>query len=96
MKSVRAEMERAVLINLLADIVAAKDVSVSEKEIEGAYMEHGQMFLRDGKKIPLSQVKDQLRAFLENGKRRRALDEYVESLRKKAKITVNESALPKV
>ena len=96
LKSVRGEMERAVLINLLAGKVAAKDVSVTDKEIEGAYAEHGQMFVRDGKKIPLAQVKDQLRAFLENAKRRKALDEYVESLKKKAKITVNEAMLPKV
>jgi len=96
LKSVRAEMERAVLINLLAEKIAAKDVAVTEKEIEGAYAEHGQMFVRDGKKIPLAQVKDQLRAFLENAKRRKALDEYVESLKKKAKITVNEALLPKV
>ena len=96
LKSVRDEMERAVLINLIAGKVAAKDVSVTDKEIEGAYAEHGQMFLRDGKKIPLAQVKDQLRAFLENAKRRKALDGYVESLRKKAKITIHESVLPKV
>ncbi|MDD5762858.1 MAG: hypothetical protein PHP88_10190 [bacterium] len=96
MKSVRAEMERAVLINMLAEKVAAKDVSVTDKEIEGAYAEHGQMFVRDGKKIPLAQVKDQLRAFLENAKRRKALDSYVAELKKKAKITVNEESLPKV
>jgi len=95
-KSVRAEMERAVLINLLAERVAGKDVSVTDKEIEGAYVEHGQMFVKDGKKIPLAQVKDQLRAFLENAKRRKALDEYVEALRKKAKITITEGVLPKV
>jgi len=96
LKLVRGEMERAVLINLLAETVAAKDIPVTEKEIEAAYAEHGQMFVQDGKKIPLAQVKEQLRAFLENGKRRKALDEYVESLKKKAKITVNESVLPKV
>jgi len=96
LKSVRGEMERAVLINLLMEKVAAKDVSVTEKEIEAAYADHGQMFLRDGKKIPLAEVKGQLRAFLENGKRRKALDEYVESLKKKAKVTVNEGVLPKV
>jgi hypothetical protein len=96
LKSVRGEMERAVLINLLAEKVAAKDVSVTDKEIEGAYAEHGQMFVRDGKKIPLAQVKDQLRAFLENAKRRKSLDEYVDELRKKAKITVNEGVLSKV
>jgi hypothetical protein len=96
LKSARSEMERAVLINLLADKVAAKGVSVTDKEIEAAYAEHGQMFVKDGKKIPLSQVKDQLRAFLENAKRRKALDEHVETLKKKAKITVNEGLLPKV
>ena len=96
LKSVRGEMERVVLINLLAEKVVAKDVSVTDKEIEGAYAEHAQMFVRDGKKIPLAQVKDKLRGFLENAKRRKALDEYVEALRKKAKITINESILPKV
>lgn len=95
LKSVRAETERAVLINLLAERVATKE-SATEKEIETAYAEHGQMFLREGKKIPLSQVKDQLRAFIENAKRRKVFEEYVESLRKKAKITVNEALLPKV
>lgn len=96
LKSVRGEMERAVLINLLAEKVAAKDVSVTDKEIEGAYAEHGQMFVRDGKKIPLAQVKEQLRAFLENAKRRKALDEYVASLKSKAKITIDEGVLSKV
>ena len=89
-------MERAVLINLLAEKVAVKDVSVTDKEVEGAYVEHGEMFVKDGKKIPLAQVKEQLRAYLENGKRRKALDEYVEALKKKAKITINESVLSKV
>lgn len=96
LKSARGEMERAILINLLAEKVAAKDVSVTDKEIEGAYAEHAQMFVRDGKKIPLVQVKDKLRVFLENAGRRKALDEYVEALRKKAKITINEGILPKV
>lgn len=96
LKSVRAEMERAVLINMLVDKMTAMDVSVTDKEVEGAYAEHGQMFIKDGKKIPLAQVKEQLRAYLGNAKRRKALDEYVESLKKKAKITINESVLPKV
>lgn len=96
LNATRGEMERAVLINLLAEKVAAKGVSATDKEIENAYAEHGQMFVKDGKKIPLAQVKDQLRAFLENGKRRKALDEYVESLKKKAKITIDERVLSKV
>ena len=96
LKSVRGEVERAILINLLADHVAGKDIPVTDKEVEGAYTEHGEMFIRDGKKIPLAQVREQLRAYLENAKRRKTLDEYVETLRKKAKITINESILSKV
>ena len=96
LKSVRGEMERAVLINLLAEKVVSKDLSVTDKEIEEAYAEHGQMFVREGKKIPLAQIKEQLRGFLENAKRRKALDEYVETLKKKAKITIDEGVLPKV
>lgn len=95
-KSTRAEMERAVLINLLVDKVAAKDVAVTDKEIEAAYTEHGEMFMKDGKKIPLARVKGQLRSYLENAKRSKALEEYVETLKKKAKITINEGVLPKV
>jgi hypothetical protein len=96
LKTVRREMERAVLINLIAGKVTAGDVSVTDKEIGDAYSEHGKMFMKDGRKIPLALVKDQLRAYLENVKRRKALGEYVEALRKKAKITVNESVLPNV
>ena len=96
LKSVRGEMERTVLINLLAGNVAGKDIPVTDKEIETAYAEHGEMFVQQGKKIPLAQIKEQLRAYLANAKRRKALDEYVETLKKKAKITVNEAMLPKV
>jgi hypothetical protein len=95
LKSVRADMERGVLINLLAEKLA-KDVSVTDQEIQAAYAEHGQMMVRDGKKIPLAQVKEQLRGFLENSKRRKILEERVEVLRKKAKIAVDEAMLPKV
>jgi hypothetical protein len=95
LKSVRADMERGVLINILAEKIA-KDVSVTDKDIQAAYAEHAQMLVRDGKKIPLAQVKEQLRGFLENSKRRKILEERVEALRKKAKITVHEATLPKV
>jgi len=95
LKSVRSEMERGVLINVLAEKIA-KDVSVTDQEIRAAYAEHSQMLVRDGKRIPLAQVKEQLRGFLENSKRRKILEERVEALRKKAKITVNEATLPKV
>lgn len=96
LKTTRSEMERAILINLLAEKVVSKNLSVTDKEIEGAYAEHGEMFIRNGKKIPLPQVKDQLRSYLENVKRSKSLEEYVVTLKNKAKIVVNESVLPKV
>jgi competence CoiA-like predicted nuclease len=54
------------------------------------------MLVRDGKKVPLAAVKEQIRGFLQNNKRKKALEEYIEALKKKAKITVNEPALQKV
>ena len=39
-KSMRQEMERFVLRSMVADNVAAKNVEVTDKEIEAAYAEH--------------------------------------------------------
>lgn len=95
-KSVRKELERSVLINLLAEQVAPKDLPVTDSEIEAAYAEHAQMLVREGKKVPLPAVREQLRAYLQNNKRKKAIEDYIEALKKKAKITVNESTLQKV
>jgi hypothetical protein len=95
-RSARQDMERYILSSLDADRVAPKDVPVTGKEIEAAYAEHAQMLTRDGKKVPLPAVREQLRAFIQNEKRRKAVEEFVADLRKKAKITVNEAVLPKV
>jgi outer membrane murein-binding lipoprotein Lpp len=95
-KAIRKELERSILISLLVDRVVLKEVSVTDKEIGEAYKEHAQMLVRDGKKVPLSAVKEQLRGFLQNNKKKKALEDYIEELKKKAKITVNESVLPKV
>jgi hypothetical protein len=95
LKETRQEIERAILIDLLVEKALAKEVSVSEKEIEAAYNEHSQMFIKDGKKIPLSAVKGQIRNFLEGGKKRKAVEDAIGGLRKKAKVTINESLLPK-
>lgn len=94
-KGVRADMERAILINLVADRVVPGQVPVTDKEIADAYAEHGQMFVRDGKKIPLKEVKGQIRAFLENSKRKKSFDDYLEGLKKKGKVTVDEEVLKK-
>lgn len=96
MKAVRLDMERSILIDLLADRQVLKGVEVTDKEIGDAYAEHGRMFVREGKKIPLSAVKEQIRGFLENEKRKKVLEAYIEELKKKSKITVKEEMLPKV
>jgi len=96
MAALRKDYERATLINLLAEKVIFQGVSVSDAEVRAAYDEHGQMFIREGKKIPFKDVEGQIRAFLENRKRRAAIEAYVDGLKKKAKITVNEGLLPKV
>ncbi len=95
-KSMRQEMERFVLRSLVADNVAAKNVEVTDKEIEAAYAEHSATMVRDGKKVPLAMVKEQIRAALRNEKGKKAIDAYLVELKKKAKITVNDAVLPKV
>ncbi len=95
-KAVRDDLERSVLANMLAEKEILKDVSVTDKEIAAAYAEHAQMFVRDGKQVPLSAVKTQIRDFLVNDKRRKALEAYIADLRRKAKITINEEVLSKV
>jgi len=41
-------------------------------------------------------VKEQIRAALRNEKGQKAIEVYIAELRKKAKITVNDAALPKI
>jgi len=95
-KSIHREMERFVLRSLVADNVAAKNVEVTDKEIEAAYLEHSATMVRGGKKVPLAMVKEQIRAALRNEKGTKAIDAYLVELKKKAKITVNDAVLPKV
>jgi hypothetical protein len=95
-KSMRQEMERFVLRGMMSEHVSGKNVEVTDKEIEAAYAEHSATMVRDGKKIPLAMVKEQIRAALRNEKGRKIIDAYIGELRKKAKITVNDAVLPKV
>ena len=95
-KAMRQEMERYVLRGMVLDNVAVKNVEVTDKEIEAAYAEHSATMVRDGKKIPLTMVKEQIRAALLSEKGKKAVDAYLVELRKKAKITVNDAVLPKV
>jgi hypothetical protein len=95
-KSTRQEMERFVLRSMVAEDVAAKNLEVTDKEIEAVYAENAAALAKDGKKIPLAAVKEQIRTAIRNKKGQNAVDEYNAELRKKAKITVNDAVLPKV
>ncbi len=95
-REARKNLERAILINLVAVRETAGAVAVSDKEVAEAYSQHGQMFIRDGKKIPLAQVKEQIRAYLQNEKRKKALEACISELKKKTRISVNEGLLSKV
>ena len=95
-KSMRQEMERYVLRALVIDNVAAKSAEVTDKEIEAAYAEHSATMVQNGKKVPLSMVKEQIRAALQNEKGKKTVDAFLAELKKKAKITVNDAILPKI
>ena len=95
-KSTRQEMERVVLRSMVAEDIAAKNIEVTDKEIEAAYAEHSATMVRDGKKVPLAMVKEQIRAALRNEKGKKAIEAYIAEMRKKAKVTVNDAVLPKV
>ncbi len=95
-KSMEQEMERFVLRGMMSEHVSGKNVEVTDKEIAAAYAEHSATMVRDGKKIPLAMVKEQIREALRNEKGRKIIDAYIGELRKKAKITVNDAVLPKV
>ena len=95
-KATRQEMERFVLRSMVADNVAGQTAEVTDKEIEAAYAEHAASMVRNGKKIPLAMVKEQIRAALRNEKGKAQVDANIAELRKKAKITVNDAVLPKV
>jgi len=96
MNTVRREAERAVLVNLLTEKVILKKVSVTDREIQDAYARHSGMLVRDGKPVPLSEVREQIRGIVLADKRKAAIDKYTGELRKKAKIRTNEKLLPKV
>jgi len=79
-----------------AEEVVRREVAVTDQEIEAAYAAHAKEMVRDGKKIPLMMVKEQIRMSLQNEKRRKAFDDYVAELKGKGKVTVNDGVLPKV
>jgi hypothetical protein len=92
-KSVRGDIDRSILIELLAERIAEDEAQVNDREIEAAYKEHPERFVDEGRKIPLTAVKEQIRGALRNEKRKTAIDARIEELRKKATITIDEKVL---
>jgi len=95
-KIIREDIERTILINLLAAKILGDESPVGDKEVDSYYKEHPEMFVRHGKKVPLAMVKEQLRGFLRSEKRKSAIHDYIEELKKKATIKVNEKVLADV
>ena len=98
-KAMRQETERSVLRGMVADNVAAKNVVITDREIEAAYAQNAAIIEKNGQKVPPAMVpvlKERIRASLLNERGKMAVDAYIDELRKKAKITVNDGILPKV
>ncbi len=95
-KITNEDMERTILIDLLAAKIMEDEAPVSDGEIDAYYKEHPEMFVQQGKTVPLAMVSERLRGFLQSEKRKSAMSAYIEELKEKAKITVNEKALGEV
>lgn len=95
-KMARQESERNILRGLVARTAVRKEVTITEKEVENGTAERSREMVRQGKKIPLSTVREQVRASLLNDKHRQALDDYIAELKKKARITIDNTVLSKV
>jgi len=96
-RTAQRNMERAVIANMLFDNVAGTSTVVSDEEVAADYAKRVQMMQGDkGKAPPIDAVREQLREILKNQKRRASFEEYIETLRKKGKVRVNEDVLPKV
>ena len=91
----RQELERNILASLLIEDVLRARVEVTDQEIEAAYRARSAEMVQGGKKIPLSAAKEQLRVLLQNEKHRKAFDDYVAALNRKASVTVNDAVLSK-
>ncbi len=92
----RSLLENSVLIGLLAEKVIFKDLVVSDKEIEATYNDHKEMFSKGGKVMPLAEVRSQIVSFLQDDKKRKAVEAFLAPLKAKAKIVITESLLPKI
>lgn len=96
MKSAHEDIERSILLDLLASRILGEESEVTDKEIEQYYQERPEMFVQNGKKLPLKVIREQLRGFLRSEKRKGIMLSLVEELRAKAEITVHEKVLEEV
>ena len=92
-KNTHEDIERSILIDLLAAKIMGDESPIGDEEVDSYYNEHPEMFVQHGKKVPLAMVKEQLRGFLRSEKRKSAMNDYIEELKKKATIKLNEKAL---
>jgi hypothetical protein len=67
-----------------------KRIYVSEEEIEARYQEIKEM---EDRVSPLSEIRDQVREALKEEKKTRLLEEWINDLRKKASVEINEDLL---
>jgi hypothetical protein len=95
-KMARQEEERNILRGMVAQAAVRKEVTITEKEVENGTAERSRNIARQGKKIPVSTVREQVRASLQNEKPRKAFDDYIAELKKKARITIDNAVLSKV
>lgn len=95
-KITREDIERTILIDLLAAKIMEDEAPVGDEEVDAYYKEHPEMFAQHGKTVPLARVKEQLRGFLRSEKRKSAMNAYIDELKGKAEITVNEKVLGEV
>ena len=92
-RNTREDIERSILINLLAAKIMGDESPIGDEEVDSYYNKHPEMFVQHGEKVPLAMVKEQLRGFLRSEKRKSAMNDYIEELKKKATIKMNEKAL---
>ena len=85
---IREEIEEQMLIDLLKDSVVAQ-VSVTEEEIEAYYEEHRDSFAdAEGNVKPLDEVGGEILTALMKQKKDACWKEFVEKLRKEAKVII--------
>lgn len=95
-RATRLDMERSILIDRLLVREIDPSIPVTDRDVKEAYERHSRMFVQDGKKVPLTRVRDQIVGFLRNEKRQEAVQTLIGELRKKGKVTLREELLPKV